>query len=317
MSRKKKKKAAQSAAELSGGADFSFDETVAAVWQDYYAEGLQEGEEYYIPDEQVDDFEDTDFAPENKDAFFDGVNFEPESSAYPEETDFAPEPDKEFHAEAEYEPDTAASVPDEPYGDELPAAEDAPGSADEAEKAEEDKQPDTQSLIDTPTEITEDELPDEEEEKKTYASIKPVPGSYPYLPYESVRERLFGRSRFFAVFSSLTGIYAAFWNALYYVLLIQRAVLFKNAEAAMAARGNMNYTILFVSPLQDALRVMLYILPVLLLIWVASLVFADKKEYGYGSVKMVIAVLVLVCVVGFTMLLDLGIAGLVFDVIRQ
>ena len=32
---------------------------------------------------------------------------------------------------------------------------------------------------------------------------------------------------------------------------------------------------------------------------------------------MVIAVLVLVCVVGFTMLLDLGIAGLVFDVIRQ
>ncbi len=246
----------------------------------------------------------------------------------PEPTPFAPESGFDFDVDAA---DNGASPPDVPEDAAAPAEETSPlTAAPDGSGAEEAA---TDVVDETDAEAAPPEGADAAEAgaadgdgaqaagaavpRSEYASLKPPPGSYAYVPYESLFTRLFGRSRFFGVTSVLTGAYALFWIVLYCIMLLQRSMLFSQAQLTMASRGETAYSLTFSSPLLTALRVMLYVLPVVLLLWLIALKKAERNRMGFGSRKTVVAILCLLLFMGALSLFDLGAAGLVFDIMKK
>ncbi len=87
-----------------------------------------------------------------------------------------------------------------------------------------------------------------------------------------------GGSKSLFTVSAINFILYAVWFAAYIICLILRASAFNSAQSTMALSGQMNYTVEVTSPFFAVLRVFIYFLPVLLLLWTVLLMVADKKR---------------------------------------
>ena len=149
------------------------------------------------------------------------------------------------------------------------------------------------SLIDPLEEETEYADADGED---TLAEEDIVPEG-PQIP-ESKFRRLFSASKGFSVFTLIAAIFNILWDILYVVAGITRSVMMSNTELALQAQGQTSYTLIFESPMLSILKVFMYLLPILAVVW--TILF--KKTDGKGTYYNRKIVIVFVCLIALTML---------------
>ena len=150
-------------------------------------------------------------------------------------------------------------------------------------------------------------------------AVDPEPAAYDsqYALPPSRFTALFGESRFLSVLSLLSGVAGVSWLLLYVGMLIQRDSLFTQAVEAMSVQGRYEYSVTFSSPVLGVLRVMLYLVPVVALIWSVTVAAVSKRGKSLGKKAVLIAVLAVFVVVGLVAVFDVFAAGLVFDVMKN
>lgn len=99
-----------------------------------------------------------------------------------------------------------------------------------------------------------------------------------------------GDSKALFAVSAVKFILYAVWFVSYILCLILRASAFDGAQSTMAFSGQVNYTIEVTSPFFAVLRILIYFLPVLLLLWTVLLMVADKKRKALPDKKVIVAV---------------------------
>ena len=149
------------------------------------------------------------------------------------------------------------------------------------------------SLIDPLEEETEytdeiaDDTPDEED----------IVPEGPQIP-ESKFRRLFSASKGFSVFTLIAAIFNILWDILYVFAGITRSVMMANTERTLQLQGQTSYTLIFESPMLSILKVFMYLLPILAVVWTILFKKTDSKGTYYNR-KIVI---VFVCLIALTML---------------
>lgn len=124
-------------------------------------------------------------------------------------------------------------------------------------------------------------------------------------------KKVFSENAFLSAATLLGGIFSAVWAVLYIVVLNIRASMFTSAQATMLSRGQTSYSLTFDSPLLGVLKVLIYFIPVLAVLFAAALKTADNKGHRYGR-KMIIAVLCVIVFAGVLAGFDIGFAHLIF-----
>ncbi len=122
---------------------------------------------------------------------------------------------------------------------------------------------------------------------------------------------LLGTSRSAAFFTLLNLFVYGAWIITYIACTMLRASLFAQAQSQMAMQGQFTYTVTVSSPVFGLLKFLLYILPVLALIWAFVIRKQDRKAIICDK-KLIIAALVVMLVSAFAALADIGKIGLIF-----
>ena len=99
-----------------------------------------------------------------------------------------------------------------------------------------------------------------------------------------------GDSKFFFILSLINGGLYAAWFIAYIVCTILRNSAFNSAKTSMALGGYTTYTVEVTSPMFGVLRAIAYVLPVILLVWIAVLFVLDRKNVKLCDNKLVVAV---------------------------
>ena len=119
----------------------------------------------------------------------------------------------------------------------------------------------------------------------------------PQIP-ESKFRRLFSASKGFSVFTLIAAIFNILWDILYVVAGIIRSVMMSSTERTLQLQGQTSYTLIFESPMLSILKVFMYLLPILAVVWTILFKKTDSKGTYYNR-KIVI---VFVCLIALTML---------------
>ena len=121
-----------------------------------------------------------------------------------------------------------------------------------------------------------------------------------------------GKSRFsFATTLLNLGLYAG-WIVLYFVSLAVRSVMFTSAQTQMAAQGVVNYSLSISSPLFTVLKILIYAMPVVVLLWMRGVLKADKKELPQVDRRLLIAAFAVDVAAGVIAVFDVMAAQLIF-----
>lgn len=99
-----------------------------------------------------------------------------------------------------------------------------------------------------------------------------------------------GDSKALFVVSAVNFILYAVWFAAYVICLFLRSAAFNSAQSTMALSGQVNYTVEVTSPFFAVLRIFVYFLPALLLLWTVLLMVADKKRKTLPDKRIIVAV---------------------------
>ena len=99
-----------------------------------------------------------------------------------------------------------------------------------------------------------------------------------------------GDSKFFFILSLINGGLYAAWFAAYIICTVLRNSAFNSAQASMAIGGYTTYTVEVTSPMFGVLRAFAYVLPAILLVWIAVLFVLDRKNVKLCDNKLVVAV---------------------------
>ena len=86
-----------------------------------------------------------------------------------------------------------------------------------------------------------------------------------------------GDSRFFFVLTIINAAVFTVWNAAYFINAFLREAAFATAQANMALTGQSEYTLMVSSPAYGFLKAVVYILPVILILWTAFFVVTERK----------------------------------------
>ena len=105
-------------------------------------------------------------------------------------------------------------------------------------------------------------------------------------------------SKGFSVYSVVVGAVCILYSLLYFFTVMLRSIVLSNTERTLLLQGQTAYTITFTSPFIGLLKVMMYLLPVLFVVWAIVFKRTDGKKYRYNK-KTVIALL---CLGGAAML---------------
>lgn len=124
--------------------------------------------------------------------------------------------------------------------------------------------------------------------------------------------RIFGDSRLSVLSGILNGVLYVIWIVAYVVCVYQREGLFSRYEARMLADGIASYHMEISTPFIGLLKAMLYIMPIIVILWTVAVVMADKKGKRPASKKTLIGLFGLDTVIGITVLVDIAYAGLLF-----
>ncbi len=121
-----------------------------------------------------------------------------------------------------------------------------------------------------------------------------------------------GKSRFSFVTTVLNLAVYGVWTVLYFVCLSVRSMMFTGAQAEMASQGVANYSVTISSPLFTVLKIMVYAMPVILLLWMRGVLSAEKRELPQINKKLLIAAFAVDLLVGFIVIFDVLAAKLIF-----
>ena len=142
----------------------------------------------------------------------------------------------------------------------------------------------------------------------------PVSGEAPAAPYVpegagytvpfTGLQRLISTKKAFTVFTLITGILNILWDFLYFVTVANRELVMGATESSLRSQGQTSYTITFESPLIGLLKVVMYLLPVLAVVWAILFKRADSQKYFYNK-KTVIVMLCLIALAMFLTVIDL------------
>ena len=78
------------------------------------------------------------------------------------------------------------------------------------------------------------------------------------------------------------------WSVAYFICDICRNVMLANAQSQMAAQGFTEYTLVISSPVFTVLKVLLYLMPVVLIMWMAGVLSSDKKQLELPDKRLLI-----------------------------
>ena len=119
-------------------------------------------------------------------------------------------------------------------------------------------------------------------------------------------------SRFSFVTTLLNlGLYGG-WLIAYFISLAVRSMMFTSAQAEMAMQGVAAYSVTISSPVFTALKLLIYAMPVVVLLWMRGVLSADKKGLEPPGRKWLIAAFCADLIVGFVVVFDVLAAKLVF-----
>lgn len=119
-------------------------------------------------------------------------------------------------------------------------------------------------------------------------------------------------SRFSFVTTLLNlGLYGG-WLIAYFISLAVRSMMFTSAQAEMAMQGVAAYSVTISSPVFTALKLLIYAMPVVVLLWMRGVLSADKKGLEPPDKKWLIAAFAADLTVGFVVVFDVLAAKLVF-----
>ena len=118
------------------------------------------------------------------------------------------------------------------------------------------------------------------------------------------------RSSFFTTLLNL-GLYAG-WTVLYFVCLVVRSMMFASAQSQMAAQGVVNYSLSISSPLFTVLKILIYAMPVVILLWMRGVLKADKKELPQVDRRLQIAAFAVDVIAGVIAVYDVLAGQLIF-----
>lgn len=121
----------------------------------------------------------------------------------------------------------------------------------------------------------------------------PAPGAIPV----SFLDRFLSTNKGFSVYSLIMGCVYILWNVLYAAGLILRTMEFDAAERMLLMQGQRNYTLIFDWPMLPVLKVIMYVLPVLALLWAILFKRADNKKDYYNKKTII----VLLCLIALAM----------------
>ena len=122
---------------------------------------------------------------------------------------------------------------------------------------------------------------------------------------------MLGTSKSVSVLTILNLVLYGGWLILYFVCTIIRETVFNSTQARMASQGQMQYTITFSSPIISFLKIMIYLLPVLAIVWAIFISRKDKKNIICDK-KLIIVALCVVVAAAFVAFIDIGSVGLIF-----
>ena len=119
-------------------------------------------------------------------------------------------------------------------------------------------------------------------------------------------------SRFSFVTTLLNlGLYGG-WLIAYFISLAVRSMMFTSAQAEMAMQGVAAYSVTISSPVFTVLKLLIYAMPVVVLLWMRGVLSADKKGLEPPDKKWLIAAFAADLTVGFVVVSDVLAAKLVF-----
>ena len=121
-----------------------------------------------------------------------------------------------------------------------------------------------------------------------------------------------GKSRFSFLTTALNlGIYAG-WTVMYFVCLTVRSLMFTGTQTEMAAQGVENYSVTISSPLFIVLKILVYAMPAVLLLWMRGVLSAEKRNVPQPDKKLLVAAFAADLIAGFIIVFDVLAAKLVF-----
>ena len=119
-------------------------------------------------------------------------------------------------------------------------------------------------------------------------------------------------SRFSFVTTLLNlGLYGG-WLVAYFISLGVRSAMFTSAQAEMAMQGVANYSVTISSPVFFVLKLLMYAMPAVLLLWMKGVLSADKKGLEPPDRKWLIAAFAVDLIAGIVVVFDVLAAQLVF-----
>lgn len=119
-------------------------------------------------------------------------------------------------------------------------------------------------------------------------------------------------SRFSFVTTLLNlGLYGG-WLIAYFISLAVRSMMFTSAQAEMTMQGVAAYSVTISSPVFTVLKLLIYAMPVVVLLWMRGVLSVDKKGLEPPDKKWLIAAFGVDLMVGFIVVFDVLAAKLVF-----
>ncbi|MBQ6066433.1 MAG: hypothetical protein IJK89_06390 [Clostridia bacterium] len=121
-----------------------------------------------------------------------------------------------------------------------------------------------------------------------------------------------GQSRFSFVTTWINLALYAGWTVLYFVCLSVRSVMFTSTQTEMAMQGVANYSLSISSPLFTVLKILIYLMPVVVLLWMKGVLGADKKGLAPVDKRLLIAAFAADLTAGVVVIFDAVAAQLIF-----
>lgn len=141
---------------------------------------------------------------------------------------------------------------------------------------------------------------------------------YPGVP-QSRPQKLFlsrfskGESSFVFRLSLVNIITYTIWSILYFVCLGYREAAMDNAIQQMLAMGQTMFTVEVSSPLFTLLKIMLFVLPVLLIVWTVGILVANNKKKELCDRRIILVSYFVTLFVGLLAVIDVFALRIMFE----
>lgn len=123
---------------------------------------------------------------------------------------------------------------------------------------------------------------------------------------------MLGTDKFHNTMTVMCIVCGILWLVLYIVCLICRDAMISKTVSDLANRGAEEYTLIISSPLFTVLKLLMWLVPVISVLWAVSTVKADKKRKLLCEKKLMITALVCIAAAASAAVADLAKLHMIF-----